>query len=394
MAAIGVNSFNFTENLQGIVVGVELLFYGLSGTIFSQIFYFEFAERAASGDGYGQFLLTLAVCTLGINLLGLAFMHKEPTPQQITPNDDENGLKIKDKSISKIKLSEADLKLKKYNESITELDEEIRPSMTDDRSLQSARSSLINASLHRRSIFGSTINAPLATTLTANSLTVKQILKSPEFWMYLITLVFAQGITYMSNISTIVISLNPTASASSIAQAGALHITIISISQSIGRFGFGLMSDLIVNLKQERSILLVIAHVFNIIPIIILAMAQSFEMNNSVLYTCSVFVGLGFGGVGALFPILTREFFGMDNYGTACSLLMTPVPIGIIVSNLIFATSYDSVLKTQGGSDCYGSVCFYRAFEMLLGVQLLPLVLAVALLISKLRSKRGKIVPV
>jgi hypothetical protein len=68
------------------------------------------------------------------------------------------------------------------------------------------------------------------------SLDLKQMLTSQSFWLYLIITVFGQGITYMSNITSIIISLNPDATASSVSQVAALHITLMSIGQSIGRY--------------------------------------------------------------------------------------------------------------------------------------------------------------
>jgi Nodulin-like len=401
MAAIGANSKNFSESSQGVVVGLQLLFYGLSGTIFSQIFYFLFSSASPGGESYGGFLLMIALVTLAINVLGIAFIQKvhHHIHAKVNPVEDPAEQSLKENSTSG------------YGSST--IGEVFRSSTVEPRLIGNLKSGKSKVYVHEsNSTFDPDVEniilpdavviRPLSAdkqredlagenTKTAKSFTVIDVFKAPSFWLFLFIIMFGQGITYMSNIASIVISLDATASADTIAQNNALQITLISISQSVGRFGFGLLSDLAVKMKAQRSSLNILANIIITVPVIVLSLGSTVQMTPSILSVCSCFVGLGFGGLGSMFPILTREFFGtvtlntgMDIYGTACSMIMSPVPIGIFASNLVFASYYDSAIASQAsnggdGINCYGSACYVNAFQVILGIQLVPLILSCVL---------------
>ncbi|KAI8839944.1 major facilitator superfamily domain-containing protein [Chytridium lagenaria] len=75
MATIGVNVTNFPSNTVGKVVGVLLLFYGLSGTVYSQVYSNLYASNT------GGYLLFLTTSTLVIN-----FVIPQPSPDCKTIN--------------------------------------------------------------------------------------------------------------------------------------------------------------------------------------------------------------------------------------------------------------------------------------------------------------------
>lgn len=126
------------------------------------------------------------------------------------------------------------------------------------------------------------------------------------------------------------------------------------------------------------------------IPLIIFSAASSeMPITKELLVFCSSCVGLGFGGLGGLFPIITRVICGMDNYGLACGMLLGPVPIGIFLSNMVFAHFYDKALSDQPGlSVCHGNSCFVNAFQILLIIQILPLFLSLGLYYTRTRHPR------
>jgi hypothetical protein len=63
MACIGVNAENFTVKKQGLVVGLQLLFYGLSGSFFSMLFYIGFSYN----ENYSGYFSMLAYCCFVVN---------------------------------------------------------------------------------------------------------------------------------------------------------------------------------------------------------------------------------------------------------------------------------------------------------------------------------------
>ena len=380
MAALGVNAVNFSDAYQGLITGVLLLFYGISGTVYSQLF----STLFASGPDVSGFLLSLTVSTLVVNLLGvfLAVKVHQPIYPEIQRPKSGGGKRA----------AWADtVKLDNYG-TITNV------STSDEKTNQTLKS---NDKMNKLEKIGNIKSSqvmpiedieqskPIATELP--SLTPNEMLKSKIFWIYALITIFAQGLTYMSNISTLLISIyDPSTKSETIAQASAIHITIVSISQSIGRLMFGVSSDFLVNyFKRDRSLLLIVSNIFLTVPLLLLSI--SMKMLNDWLVICSVFVGFGFGAIGALFPLLVKDFFGLKYYGTACSFLMTPVPIGILSSNLIFAGYYDQALQDQvkrGGSslNCFGPSCYTQSSLVLLIIQLFPLILSIVL--YYLRSKR------
>ena len=366
MTAIGVNANNFPAKKQGLIIGVLLLFYGLSGTIYSQLFNIFFS----STNNVAEFMLMLAISVCVINVMGTLFIRNDnnegivfpldPSPtetQQLVKHSKKDQPPVHDVLVYKTNLVEDEVVV-----------------------------NIAAEELGKRVSFYSPII----------SLSPRQILASPTFWIYLNITVFAQGITYLSNVTTVIIALEPiTTSAAAIAQKSALHVTLISISQSAGRFIFGISSDLLLTKRPEvdRSVFLIVANLIITIPLIFLSLAGMVSITSDLLIFCSICVGLGFGGVGSLFPILTQDFFGKKYYGTACSFLLSPVPIGILLSNWVFGYFYDAALKVQangGGSTstCYGTDCFVNSFITILGIQMFPMILSFLILPVRARCNK------
>lgn len=218
---------NFPLNKQGIVVGLQLLFYGLSGTFFAQFFYFLFSNDP-NNINYSGFILFIFSTTLVINVLGVILMAKNPPlavvhPEaQSLPNYDSLG---EEPIPSHIDTEEVIGMKSRESQKLTRLSKSESINEFKSQNSQSiARNSSPNIALITPTISNST-----------PSLSFFQILQSPSFWFYLLICIFAQGITYMSNVTSIVISINETASVDWISQTSALQVTIISIGQSVGR---------------------------------------------------------------------------------------------------------------------------------------------------------------
>ncbi|KAJ3411681.1 hypothetical protein HDV05_001842 [Chytridiales sp. JEL 0842] len=148
---------------------------------------------------------------------------------------------------------------------------------------------------------------------------VMDILKSPTFWMYTATFTFQQGITYISNLSEILTAANlstPSASPSILAELAtktSTHVTLLSLSQSLGRLSFGLLPDILPrsNPFLSPTSLFLLSQLILLLPLMVLAGGTS---SDAGLIFCSLTVGYGFGAAGALFPQLTREYFGSKVY--------------------------------------------------------------------------------
>eukprot|EP00842_Homolaphlyctis_polyrhiza_P000409 jgi/Hompol1/1369/HPOL_005108-RA len=342
MATIGVNIVNFPPHLTGLTTGILLLFYGLSGTIYSQIYSGFYPEDT------GGFLLFLMLSVAIVNGIGCFTIYPASTPfYPSKPNSNVVGESLPQPT-ERSRLITAESPLRRE----VELDEMRLPLVQDQHSRTDSESR--QSSNQQQS--SDTSVAPL------------DILKSKYFWLYAMVCIWQQGLTYMSNVSTILAAINPPdTSPDWLAKIGALHVTLLSIGQSIGRFFAGTLSDwMIARLGYDRSALLIVAQALLIIPHLIVALAASGTLtllSGTLFYFCSACIGLAFGAAGALFPPITKDLFGTAFYGTACAFVMTGVPIGIIISNLVFGALYDSALASQHAALAYSAIMDFDGLE-------------------------------
>ncbi|KAJ3110184.1 hypothetical protein HDU96_006851 [Phlyctochytrium bullatum] len=222
-----------------------------------------------------------------------------------------------------------------------------------------------------------------------------QIIRSLTFWLFTASYVWQQGITYFNNIGTIVkVLAGSDASAAEVAATTGFHVTLLSVSNCIARLAFGAGSDLIVSrLGADRSSLFVVSEVLTAVPLGVVGFAAS--LPPGLLAFSSVLTGFAFGAASALFPPLTADFFGLKYYGSACALVMVGIPVGIVVSNVIFGAMFDTAVS-QG---CSGSGCYRNAFIVFLAIQIVPVILSaflffrrtVELRIMRRRVASGKV---
>ncbi|KAH6570095.1 hypothetical protein BASA62_004492 [Batrachochytrium salamandrivorans] len=319
MAVVGVNMINFPSQKSGITLGILLLFYGLSATIYSQIFAAYYSSGSKT-DAAG-YLLFLTLSLTVVNIVGCLTIfpassaHHEYYPlvstKAVTPlsatafNSPEDSIQ-RTESIALISSTEP----RRYNslatnDVVTPIQEQCRlpqPSVPE-------------------------CDLPLETaTQPEKSLSPMEILMSKYYWLYAMLSIWQQGMTYISNIDTIIIAISgPTASTESLAPC----------------------------------------------------------------------IGLGWGSAGAMFPSTIRDLFGTAFYGTACGLVMMGVPIGILVSNLVFGVLYDAALESQPKDpngiallECYGSSCFSRSFMIAFAIQAIPVIVSVMMFLLRTQERR------
>ncbi|KAJ3098892.1 hypothetical protein HDU97_003667 [Phlyctochytrium planicorne] len=223
------------------------------------------------------------------------------------------------------------------------------------------------------------VEAVEAVEKSGRDMTPLQILRSWMFWLFTISYIWQQGITYFNNIGTIVkVLAGPDATAADIAATTGFHVTLLSVSNCIARLTFGAGSDVVVfRLGIDRSSLLLVGEILTAIPLAIVAFSNT--LPPALLGFSSVMTGFAFGAASALFPPLTADFFGLKYYGSACALVMVGIPIGIVVSNVIFGSLFDAALA----SECVGSSCYRLSFVVFLAIQIVPVVLSAVLFFGR-----------
>ncbi|KAH6592094.1 hypothetical protein BASA82_001237 [Batrachochytrium salamandrivorans] len=398
MAVVGVNMINFPSQKSGITLGILLLFYGLSATIYSQIFAAYYSSGSKT-DAAG-YLLFLTLSLTVVNIVGCLTIfpassaHHEYYPlvstKAVTPlsatafNSPEDNIQ-RTESIALISSTEP----RRYNSLAT--NDVVTP---------------IQEQCHLPQPSVPECDLPLETaTQPEKSLSPMEILMSKYYWLYAMLSIWQQGMTYISNIDTIIIAISgPTASTESLARECALHVTLFSIFQSVGRFSTGAIADLIqTRLALDPSLVLVVSQILLFVSHAVVAFfgdelggvgAENVE-STGLLYFCSACIGLGWGSAGAMFPSTIRDLFGTAFYGTACGLVMMGVPIGILVSNLVFGVLYDAALESQPKDpngiallECYGSSCFSRSFMIAFAIQAIPVIVSVMMFLLRTQERR------
>lgn len=360
MSAVGVNVINFKSKYIGLVTAFLLLFYGLSGSIFSQIFAFQYADVGDGQSDVGGYLLFLAISGTVINFICTTFMFAVPKKMEY---------QLLEETKTKSELAPVPIK-----SALAQPADDMEMALVDKTSpqtLYSAESS-------------SKDGAPPSLESEDRSLTPAEILRSGVFWLYAITYTLQQGFSYVTNVAFIVrANEGPLVDSTWVAKTAADHITLFSIANSGARFLFAVLSDIIGDkLGLDRSFLLIVGELIMLVPQLALAIGtDAIDVGTNVLWMCSLFVGVGWGAGGALFPSLTRDFFGTKYYGTASGFIMTAVPIGIVFSNQIFGAFYDMQAIEQNSKDglCYGKACYQSAFVVSTVLQLIAFIMAIVL---------------
>jgi MFS family permease len=329
MVAIGANANNFDQRILGVITGVLLLFYGFSGTIYSQIYSLWFTPT--TGSDTDNYLLFTTLSIFIVNTVGIIFVEKILPNKKISPE----------------------------------------PVVLQELATVQATPTSANE------------ETPLV-RIEVVSMTPKQILQSTKFWLYAWVCILGQALTYMANVNAIVRSSARGMSSEWYISQTTLQVTLCSVSQSIGRLLFGVLADVVSRYHIDRTILLLISQILLLIPPFVLSIVELHVDNIVILSVCSIFVGLGFGATGGLFPSLTRTLFGPKYFGSASSFVLAGVPIGIFACNAAFGILYDQELaiqKSTGSNNdfCYGHKCFQGAHMFTASIQFVSLLLSIYL---------------
>ncbi len=117
--------------------------------------------------------------------------------------------------------------------------------------------------------------------------------------------------------------------------AGAVA-TAIPVLSVLGRIGLGLMGD-----RLSRTRVCVVAYGMMALGLLcFFAIAQG--LGNWFLYVFLLLFGVGYGGVTALRPVLTREYFGRERFGSIFGLIVGINALGGIVAPPVAGWVYDT----------------------------------------------------
>lgn len=139
------------------------------------------------------------------------------------------------------------------------------------------------------------------------------------------------------------------ASAQAGIQLGFVLVAVLAVGNGLGRIATGIASD-----KIGRKATLLIC--FAMQTILILLLSQTTEgsplANAVVLAVVSALIGANYGANLALFPSLTKDYYGLKNFGVNYGLLYTSWGVGGFMLALLAGKVYD-----QTGSFSFAYYC-------------------------------------
>ncbi len=143
-----------------------------------------------------------------------------------------------------------------------------------------------------------------------------EMLKTWQFW--LLWFMYACG----AGAGLMIISIAKTLGK---AEAGVIAVVALAIGNGAGRIIAGILSD-----KLGRKATIIMFLVFQAIMVLALSQAQSIEILGSAtaLAIMAALVGANYGSNLALFPSVTKDFYGLKNFGMNYGLVFTAWGIG------------------------------------------------------------------
>ncbi len=179
--------------------------------------------------------------------------------------------------------------------------------------------------------------------------TVKEMLRTPQFYLIFLTFTVSAGAGLMS---IGLMKLYPmealqqagyTAVEAS-AIAGTAMAVFFSLANGIGRIIWGTLSDII---GRRRSVA-----TMTLIQSIVLFSFTSMAGNEYLLYFGAMLIGFNFGGNFALFPTLTADVFGNDRIGQNYPFIFLSYGVGGIAGPLL-----GGILGDMGNFPLAFSIC-------------------------------------
>jgi len=176
------------------------------------------------------------------------------------------------------------------------------------------------------------VNAPLIPDAPVEAdIDVHRAIRTRSFWL----LTFAFTFLTTANI-TVVTHIMPYLDSIGFSRVSAgMFATAVPVLSIIGRLGLGVTGD-----RVSRTPVLALA--FAMMGIGALCFAAIPTVGTWALYAFLLLFGVGYGGVVALRPAITREYFGRSHFGAIFGVIMGVNALGAIAGPPIAGWCYDT----------------------------------------------------
>ncbi|KAL8769503.1 MAG: hypothetical protein Q9209_004564 [Squamulea sp. 1 TL-2023] len=193
-------------------------------------------------------------------------------------------------------------------------------------------------------------------------------------------LVTGPGEAFINNLGTIINTFYPPPSSGPpSSNSSATHVSIVALTSTLARLLTGTLSDLLAPIEQasgfdeqpaqrfscSRLVFLLTSTVLFSFGQLVLA-SGLVQSHPSLFSLVSALVGLGYGAVFSLTPIIVSVVWGVQNFGTNWGVVVVVPAGGAALWGTIYAAVYEGAASDTGesGADrpCYGVGCYAPTF--------------------------------
>ena len=194
---------------------------------------------------------------------------------------------------------------------------------------------------------------PGAQHTAALELSPREILRTPSFWLLWVLYFIGAGAGLM------VISSISGMAKKTMGESAFIAVAVMAVGNAAGRIVSGLLSDRIGRRWTLMLVLLIqAALMFLAIPVTSSAHGDKF-----IIVLLATFIGFNYGANLSLFPSLTKDFWGLKNFGMNYGCLFTAWGVGGFALSRL-----QQMLKASSGS--FTSSFLTAGMLLLIGVAL------------------------
>lgn len=358
-SAVNSTAKSFPDEARATAAGIVLSGFGLSAFFFSTVAHVAFPGSTSS------FLLLLALGTSLPMILG--FFLVRPVPfQPVEPAHVLESGAPEDEDVPNVTVetifereNNSHTHLLSRRESLEEhmpilgheqyATEYVVPHTSDSVELSPTREEFLGLSRHRsRSRLAShrSLSRPVVKTeMHQPNIHGKALWTSSDFWLILtiMSLLSGTGLMYINNVGSISEALsaqgNPDYDEVEAARLQARQVSTVSITNCLGRILVGMLADFVKNrLHMPRSYCATVISTFFLISQVLVIFTEDARQ----LWKASALLGLAYGGMMGLFPILCIEWFGMPHFSENWGFLSLSPLLGGNLFSIAFGRNLDA----------------------------------------------------
>lgn len=358
---------------KGLALAMPIAAFGLSGMWQSQVGSHFFKEQGGRGDTdvyrYFLFLAGLLFAVGLVGAVGLNVVNEEELIDDAVDELERSGVLEESPLFQRSILHDGDnLHANGTNRSYGALS----PTRDDNNSVLSHDSQKYNST-----------NSALKKTLLLNAET-RIFLTDPTMWFLAagFFLTTGPGEAFINNLGTIVHTLYPPPSPGPPpSNSPTTHVSIVALTSTIARLATGTLSDLLApttsdlaeSIEMNKKRLCTISRMtFLLTATFLFALGQLFlatpliSTHPNLFPVVSALVGLGYGAVFSLTPIIVSVVWGVQNFGTNWGIVAVVPAAGAALWGAVYSAVYqagvDKGEEERGGGICYGGQCYQSTF--------------------------------